>query len=331
MRSAADLDGTINSTDEVIIYTDGAARGNPGPAGAGWVILSADGHELERGSLSLGVATNNAAEYRAVIEALQRARAIGARRVQIRSDSELLIKQLNNEYQVRNDNLLPLFKEVRQLSSNFHQVSYQHIPRENNRQADELASAAAVLPETQESQTVPRTVTDVAASTAAADATTVSTADATAAASYHIMELRVRYGETDQMGVAYYANYFDWFTEARTALMRDGGMPYKEIEAQQIFLPVREAHCEYLRPVRYDDQLRLITQVTRLTPVRFEFHYTLMKAGYDEPCAVGWTKHAFVDHTGQPFNLKKRFPEIWERLAKAAAKYSLPREESQLD
>ena len=292
------MDGRLADVYEVIIHTDGAARGNPGPAGAGWVIYGTDGRELEAGSLHLGVATNNVAEYRAVIEALQRAAALGARRVLLRSDSELLVNQLTNRYQVRNEGLVPLYQQVQQLSRTFEHVSFAYVPRAETRRAAQLASAAAAEGAAPVEQAVP--------------------ADNKPA---HLLRLRVRYGETDQMGVVYYANYFDWFTEARTALMRDSGVSYKELEERRIYLPVREANCEYLHPARYEDELTLYTVVTRLTPVRFDFAYEITKEGIASMCARGWTKHAFMDENGQPFNLRKRHPDIWERLQRAVEKF----------
>lgn len=293
---------------DVTIYTDGAARGNPGSAGAGWVIVNSAGDELESSSLSLGVATNNVAEYRAVIEALKRASELQARRVHVRSDSQLLVNQLNGSYQVRNEGLIPLYRQVLELSGRFEQVTFEYIPREQNRRADELASAAAAGDGAQ--QPVP--------AAAGEDKKLTPPGDSAGDRNYEL-RLRVRYGETDQMGVAYYANYLDWFTEARTALMRQGGVSYKEMEERHIYLPVREVHCQYIQPVRYDDELLILTRVTQLTPVRFDFEYTIYKNGSDKPCAAGWTKHAFMDESGRPFNLRKRHPDIWERLQKAVS------------
>jgi len=83
--------------------------------------------------------------------------------------------------------------------------------------------------------------------------------------------VRVRYADTDQMGVAYYANYLIWFEVARTEWLRDGGWSYREMEADGIALPVIEAHCEYRQPARYDDEIEIRTVATVLTPVRIRF------------------------------------------------------------
>ena len=90
--------------------------------------------------------------------------------------------------------------------------------------------------------------------------------------------VRVRYADTDQMGVVYYANYLVWFEVARTEWLRDGGWSYREMEADGIALPVIEAHCEYRQPARYDDEIEIRTVATLLTPVRIRFDYEARKA-----------------------------------------------------
>ena len=90
--------------------------------------------------------------------------------------------------------------------------------------------------------------------------------------------VRVRYAETDQMGVVYYANYFVWFEVARTDLLRSLGWSYREMEEAGVSLPVIEAHCEYSRPARYDDELEIRTAGRLLSPVRMEFTYEVRLA-----------------------------------------------------
>jgi acyl-CoA thioester hydrolase len=85
--------------------------------------------------------------------------------------------------------------------------------------------------------------------------------------------LRVRYADTDAMGVAYYANYFIWFEVARTDLLRSIGGNYRDMEAEGVLLPVIEADCRYRRPARYDDELEIRTEGRLTSPVRLEFHY----------------------------------------------------------
>lgn len=124
------------------LFTDGAARGNPGPAGAGAVILSPQGHIVAKVGKFLGENTNNYAEYMGLILGLKRARAMGIKELEVFADSELLVRQLNGEYQVRAENLKPLFEEARQLLSAFPQVQVRHIPREENQAADEMSNRA---------------------------------------------------------------------------------------------------------------------------------------------------------------------------------------------
>lgn len=125
----------------MIVHCDGAARGNPGPAGIGVVITDDGGLVLAEISEGLGVATNNQAEYTAVLEGLRRARELGATRVTLRSDSRLLIEQLEGRFRVKNPALQRLHRLVREVAASFHRVDYEHVPRERNREADRLANA----------------------------------------------------------------------------------------------------------------------------------------------------------------------------------------------
>ncbi|HEY8552663.1 MAG TPA: tRNA (adenine(22)-N(1))-methyltransferase TrmK, partial [Thermaerobacter sp.] len=122
------------------LHTDGAARGNPGPAGIGVVLIDPDGQVAERVARYIGTATNNVAEYRALIAGLERALAYGARRLEVYSDSELMVRQLNGEYRVKHEGLKPLYRQVRELVERFDAVRFIHVPRERNRDADRLAN-----------------------------------------------------------------------------------------------------------------------------------------------------------------------------------------------
>lgn len=128
--------------NKFITFTDGGARGNPGPAGIGAVIY--DEHKVLVAEISeyLGETTNNQAEYRALIAALKRATTLEAQEVECYLDSELVVKQLNREYKVKNKDLAPLFLEIHNLSLNFKKISFTHIPRERNKEADRLANEA---------------------------------------------------------------------------------------------------------------------------------------------------------------------------------------------
>ena len=124
------------------LYTDGAARGNPGPAGAGAVIMGPQGQIVAKVGKFLGENTNNYAEYMGLILGLRRAKAMGIKELEVFADSELLVRQLNGQYQVKAENLKALFEEARQLLSTFAAVTVRHIRREENEAADEMSNRA---------------------------------------------------------------------------------------------------------------------------------------------------------------------------------------------
>ncbi len=124
------------------LYTDGAARGNPGPAGAGAVIISPDGHIVAKIGKFLGESTNNVAEYMGLILGLRRAKAMGIKELDVFSDSELLVRQLAGDYAVKAEHLRPLHDEARSLLKGFSTIQVRHIPREENEQADAMSNRA---------------------------------------------------------------------------------------------------------------------------------------------------------------------------------------------
>lgn len=126
----------------VEVFTDGASRGNPGQAGAGWVITASSGELLKEGFAYLGRRTNNEAEYEAVIRALEDATSLGARSVSLRSDSQLLVRQINGQYRVKNARLANLHRAAREVIQHFRRFDARHIPREQNSEADALANKA---------------------------------------------------------------------------------------------------------------------------------------------------------------------------------------------
>jgi acyl-CoA thioester hydrolase len=115
--------------------------------------------------------------------------------------------------------------------------------------------------------------------------------------------LRVRYADTDRMGVAYYANYLVWFEVGRTEWLRDTGSSYRDIEENGVALPVIEAHCEYRQPARYDDEVEIATRATLLTPVRIRFDYEVTRTADLVLAALGYTVHAALDAAGKPRRL----------------------------
>ena len=115
--------------------------------------------------------------------------------------------------------------------------------------------------------------------------------------------VRVRYAETDKMGVAYHANYFVWFEVARCDLLRALGSTYRDLEARGVMLPVIEARCEYRTPARYDDDLEIRTSGALLSPARVEFTYAVRRTADGAALAEGRTVHAAVDLQGRPRRL----------------------------
>lgn len=124
------------------VYSDGAARGNPGPSGAGAVLVEPAGQVIDRLGKFLGVQTNNYAEYMGLLLGLRRARDLGVREVEVFADSELMIRQLGGQYQVKSKSLRPLYDEALKLLNDFSRVKLVHVPREMNKAADEMSNRA---------------------------------------------------------------------------------------------------------------------------------------------------------------------------------------------
>ena len=136
-----DLFDSLEPT-EIVAYIDGGARGNPGPAGFGVRIERADGTLVEEFSESIGVATNNVAEYRGLLAALEWARKNGSPAVHVRSDSLLLVQQMLGNFKVKHPGLQPLHARARVLAHELGRVTFEHVRREANKDADRLANAA---------------------------------------------------------------------------------------------------------------------------------------------------------------------------------------------
>lgn len=140
LSAPSDQDGTW------VVYADGASRGNPGPAAYGTVVFDPQGRERHRTSAAIGIATNNVAEYRGLIAGLEAALAQGARRVEVRMDSELIVRQVVGRYRVRNPGLIPHHRRVLSLRAMFDEVVFRHVPRDQNKLADSLANKALDAP-----------------------------------------------------------------------------------------------------------------------------------------------------------------------------------------
>ena len=133
-------DKITTNSQHVLIYSDGGSRGNPGPSASGFVIKDMNGHVLVEGGKYLGVTTNNQAEYQAVKLALEKALEIGAQYVQFRMDSQLVVNQLNGIYQIKNRDLWPIHAAIKELASRFKEISFTHVLREYNKEADAMVN-----------------------------------------------------------------------------------------------------------------------------------------------------------------------------------------------
>ncbi|MBI3627482.1 MAG: ribonuclease HI family protein [Candidatus Sungbacteria bacterium] len=135
-------------SDKLIVYTDGGSRGNPGPAALGVYITDAKANHVKSYGETLGVKTNNEAEYAAVIFALKKIKALVGKEktkqlsIDIRADSELLVRQLNHQYKIESDQVIPLFIQLWNLMLDYKLVTFTHVFREKNRQADRLVNQA---------------------------------------------------------------------------------------------------------------------------------------------------------------------------------------------
>ena|SRR5919198_4155059 len=125
---------------------------------------------------------------------------------------------------------------------------------------------------------------------------------------------RVIYGDTDQMGVVYYANYLRWFEFGRTEFLREFGMPYASIEETGLYFPVTEVWCNYHKPARFDDLVIIETSLTSLGRASLTFSYAVTRQENGELLVTGWTKHASVDREGMvtkiPPQLEAKLKEV---------------------
>ena len=133
----------------------------------------------------------------------------------------------------------------------------------------------------------------------------------------HRFELRVRYGDTDQMGFAYYANYLRWFEIGRAEMMRSLGMSYREVEEAGVSLPVLEANCRYRKPARYDDAIAIETAVLRLGRASVEFTYRVVREADAEVLATGHTEHCFLGRDGRPVRAPQSLLTLLGRAPRA--------------
>jgi ribonuclease HI len=127
---------------KAVLFTDGGARGNPGPAAYGFVLEAEDGSMLAAHGEAIGTATNNVAEYSGLVAGLRKAIELGVEALELVSDSELMVKQMRGEYRVKNEGLKPLFEEAQSLARKLGRVEYRHVKRAHNEIADRLVNEA---------------------------------------------------------------------------------------------------------------------------------------------------------------------------------------------
>lgn len=126
--------------------------------------------------------------------------------------------------------------------------------------------------------------------------------------------IRVRYAETDQMGVVYHANYFPWFEESRTQYFEDLGVSYIQLEREGLFFPLLECSCRFRSPARYPDRVRVSVRLQALKGIKIIVGYQVRRETDDELLAEGSTTHVFTDHSMRPVNLPRVRPELWQLL-----------------
>lgn len=128
-------------------------------------------------------------------------------------------------------------------------------------------------------------------------------------------KIAVRYAETDMMGIVHHSRYYPWFEQARTDWIKKIGISYSEMEKMGVMLPLTETQCRYHYGLRYEDEVLVTCKVTKLSVARLEFAYEVYKLPEMKLMSEGATKHGFTDsNTFRPINLKKTFPDLWEKL-----------------
>ena len=126
--------------------------------------------------------------------------------------------------------------------------------------------------------------------------------------------LKVRYVETDQMGIVHHSNYFPWFEVGRTEFVKALGMSYGDMESKGISLPLIECGCRFKIPAKYEDEIIVKTSIEQLESVKIRFKYAIIRQSDSRLLAEGFTFHAFVDEKFKPTNLKKKNQEIWNLM-----------------
>lgn len=127
--------------------------------------------------------------------------------------------------------------------------------------------------------------------------------------------LTVRYAETDMMGIVHHSRYYPWFEVARTEFIKKSGISYTEMEQMGILLPLTQTGCNYLHGLRYEDEVAIVCKLSELSVVRCRFEYEVYKLPERKLMSKGHTLHGFVNKDFKPINLKKTYPDIWNRFS----------------
>ncbi len=126
--------------------------------------------------------------------------------------------------------------------------------------------------------------------------------------------ITVRYSETDMMGIVHHSRYYPWFEQARTDFIKKTGISYSDMEKMGIMLPLTETNCKYHYGLRYEDEIVVTCTIERLTVARVDFIYEVFKLPDMQKMSEGRTKHGFIDREFRPINLKKTYPQLWDKL-----------------
>lgn len=129
-----------------------------------------------------------------------------------------------------------------------------------------------------------------------------------------ITKIKVRYAETDKMGIAYHSNYYIWFEVARGDFVKKIDITYNQMEQSGILMPLVETYCKYLRPSRYDDELIVKTSIEELTPVKIVLDYRVMNEATGKLIAKGKTTQTFINRDFRILNLEKKYTQLWNKL-----------------
>jgi len=149
-----------------------------------------------------------------------------------------------------------------------------------------------------------------------------------ASSRWFVHHLKARYAETDQMGVVYHANYLTWFEIGRTEMIRELGLPYRKIEEQGLLLPVIDLGMQFLKPARYDDQIRVLTRIREYTNIRMTFEVRIERIEDElqqegELLITGHTKHVWLNRNWRPARIDREAPELYELIKRACEQEEL--------